>query len=162
MAKKSRKKSTARKQAAGGTRGATLRSASISELTQEMQRRARDIDKLEERRAKIMAEVDQLDAELDQLRSALGRTSAPTRGRPRKSQSGRKPAPGRRPKNTRKLPEVLQEVMAGKTMGVAEAAEAAKAAGYKSSSDNFKNIVNQALITDKRFKRVGRGQYTAS
>jgi hypothetical protein len=46
-------------------------------------------------------------------------------------------------------------------MGVAEAAEAAKAAGYKSSSDNFKNIVNQALITDKRFKRVGRGQYTA-
>ncbi|MEM0983654.1 MAG: hypothetical protein AAGI17_06880 [Planctomycetota bacterium] len=70
--------------------------------------------------------------------------------------------PGRkRPRNTKKLPDALADVLKGKTMGVQEAADAVQAAGYQSSSANFRNIVNQVLISDKRFKRVDRGQYTS-
>jgi len=160
MAKKTRKSSSTRKNAAGssGSRGPSLRSASITELSREMQRRARELDKLEKRRQKAIAEVDQLDAEINELRKVLGHSASAGGGR---RASGRKGGTGKRPRNERKLPDVLQEVLSGKTMGVSEAAEAAKKAGYQSSSENFKNIVNQALITDKRFKRVGRGQYTA-
>jgi hypothetical protein len=42
---------------------------------------------------------------------------------------------------------------------VAEAAEAVVAAGYKSKSKDFQNIVSMALSKDKRFRRVRRGVY---
>lgn len=165
MAKKTKKAPGSRKKAGGGTgaRGTTLRTASITELSREMQRRARDLDKLEQRRAAKMAEVNELDSEIDELRRALGHAPSSRAGRPASGRParGRRGGTGRRPKNEQKLPDVLARVLKGKTMGVTEAAEAAKAAGYQSSSANFRNIVNQALITDGRFKRVGRGQYTA-
>ena len=52
--------------------------------------------------------------------------------------------------------------MRGKQMGVSEIAEAVQAAGYKTSSANFRTIVNQALIRETDlFKKVSRGVYTA-
>jgi hypothetical protein len=42
---------------------------------------------------------------------------------------------------------------------LAEAAEASLAAGYKSKSKDFRNLVSMTLSKDKRFKRVGRGVY---
>ena len=49
-----------------------------------------------------------------------------------------------------------------KEMSVTEAADAVRANGYITTSPNFRTIVNQALIRDARFKRVGRGLYTAT
>ncbi|MEM9082824.1 MAG: hypothetical protein AAGB34_04445 [Planctomycetota bacterium] len=47
-------------------------------------------------------------------------------------------------------------------MSVTDAAHAVQQAGYATTSDNFRTIVNQTLLKDKRFKRVARGQYTAT
>jgi hypothetical protein len=52
-------------------------------------------------------------------------------------------------------------VLKGKTMGVAEAADAVQKAGYKTSSPNFRTIVNQALLRSELIKKLGRGAYTA-
>ena len=44
-----------------------------------------------------------------------------------------------------------------------EIAEAVVKSGYVTTSPNFKVMVNQQLIANKKlFKRVGRGQYSAS
>jgi hypothetical protein len=60
------------------------------------------------------------------------------------------------------LAEALRGVLKAATMTVGDAAAAVKKAGYKSTSPNFKNMVSQALLANKkRFKRVARGQYTA-
>jgi hypothetical protein len=40
-----------------------------------------------------------------------------------------------------------------------EASKLVKANGYKTTSRTFNISVSQALAKDKRFKRVGRGQY---
>jgi hypothetical protein len=71
---------------------------------------------------------------------------------------GRPPGPGRkRPKNEASLIDALAAVLKGKTMGAAEAMEAVQGAGYRSSSPNFKAMVNGTLIKKKYFRRVERG-----
>ena len=50
--------------------------------------------------------------------------------------------------------------MAGKAgVGVSEAAKLVLAAGYKTKSSQFNTIVNQTLIRDPRFTKIGRGVY---
>ena len=47
-------------------------------------------------------------------------------------------------------------------MSVPEMAVAAKKAGHKSKSKNFRTVVGLALFGNKKlFRRVSRGQYTA-
>ena len=53
----------------------------------------------------------------------------------------------------------LQQLLTGKQMGVNEMTKAVQEAGYKSNSKIFRTIVNQTLAKEKRFKKVGRGQY---
>ncbi|MCA9310162.1 MAG: hypothetical protein KDA21_03095, partial [Phycisphaerales bacterium] len=78
------------------------------------------------------------------------------------SRRGRRAAVGvrRRHRNDANLEESLAKVLKGKTMGVTEVAQAVQAAGYKTTSPNFRTIVNQALLKDERFERVSRGRYT--
>lgn len=81
------------------------------------------------------------------------------RGRPRGSKN--RPASGKRPHNESSLVEALQSVLRGKQMSIEDAMNAVTAAGYKTSAENFRVIVSQALINKKNFKRVARGIYTA-
>jgi hypothetical protein len=74
---------------------------------------------------------------------------------------GRGTGAATRARNDMNLVESLVKVLTGKTMGVTEVADAVQRAGYKTSSPNFRTIVNQTLIKSDKFKRVGRGQYTA-
>lgn len=68
----------------------------------------------------------------------------------------------KRHRNDSNLVEALQQVLSGKTMGVTEAAAAVQAAGYKTTSPNFRTIVNQTLIKHpKTFPKQSRGKYTA-
>ena len=64
--------------------------------------------------------------------------------------------------NKQSLPTLLHSLLRGKTMSVADMTDAAKRAGHKSKSKNFRTIVSLALLNHKpMFKRVSRGQYTA-
>lgn len=68
----------------------------------------------------------------------------------------------KRHRNDSSLVEALQGVLSGTTMGVTEAAAAVQKAGYKTTSPNFRTIVNQTLIKHpETFSREGRGKYTA-
>lgn len=58
------------------------------------------------------------------------------------------------------LTQVLAGVLDGRTMGVVEAADAARRAGYRTRSRNFRVPVAMAL-SEGPFRRVARGRYTA-
>jgi hypothetical protein len=136
------------------TRG--LSGFSLDLLNAELRRRERAVRNLQRRHANTMAKASRLE---DQIRALGGEPSGAGRrgpGRPRGSGAGR-----RRPRNEQNLVEALAGVLNGKTMSVTDVAEAVQKAGYRTSAANFRTIVNQTLIKSDRFKRVGRGQYTA-
>ena len=58
------------------------------------------------------------------------------------------------------LPEALvQACEVGAVVSPSEAAQLVQANGFKTTSKNFNMMVSNALAKDKRFKRIGRGQY---
>jgi hypothetical protein len=132
----------------------SLASISINTLQSELRRRQRSVGTMQKKRAKLAAKLATLDAQLSALGASLGAGGA----------SGAGMAGGRRrPKNDKNLVESLAIVMKGKTLGVSEAADAVQKAGYKSSAANFRTIVNATLLKNRsKFKKVGRGQYTAA
>lgn len=110
-----------------------------------MARRSKVVNRLERRRAKLHAEIALVEAEL----GSFGALS---------SNGGIR----RRPRNEMNLVDTLSKVLKNKTMSVTDAAQAARDAGYMTTAANFRTIVNQALIREKKtFKKVSRGQYTA-
>jgi hypothetical protein len=68
---------------------------------------------------------------------------------------------GGRVRNEKSLNDMISGVLtkAGKPMSVGDITDAVRAGGYKSNSANFRSIVNQALIKDKRFASSERGMY---
>lgn len=68
-------------------------------------------------------------------------------------------APRRRPRNELTLVEALVKALKGKTLGVAEIVDEVQKIGYRTTSPNFRTIVNQTLINNPAFKRVSRGKY---
>ena len=129
------------------------------ELNAELQRRRGQAGKLQRHHDQLATELDRLRAELEALGSLDG---AVPRGRGRGGRRGPGRPPGRRGRRRNKatLVDTLAAALKGRTMGVAEAAAAVKAAGYKSGARSFRIMVNTALIKGP-FKRVGRGRYTA-
>lgn len=152
-----RKKRTSRKRApskkrASRTRapaGKQLGDVSTVKLAEELKRREKELSRLEARRDRVAAQLAELDDQIAALAGAGG-YGATARGGLR-----------RRPRNDKPLADALVEVLTGQTMGVSEVAEAVQRAGYRTSSPNFRTIVNQTLLRDKRIKKIARGQYTA-
>ncbi len=107
---------------------------------------------------KLMRKRDSLASALAEVESEIGRAG----GRLRGSRGlvvfggGRK-----RPRNESNLADALAKTLKKATMSVTNVAEEVQKRGYRTTSPNFRTIVNQTLIKDARFKRVGRGQYTA-
>jgi hypothetical protein len=66
-----------------------------------------------------------------------------------------------RPRNHASLQEIIYQVLqkAGKPLGVGDILDKVHATGYRSKSSNFRGIVNQTLIKDKRLSKAGRGLY---
>lgn len=136
MAKKTTKK-----------RAATTKPEAMStpELQAELKRREREVRKLERRRERLLNDLSAVEQEL----AAEGALSASGGIR-------------RRPRNEMNLVDTLAQVLKGKEMSVTEATQAVQQAGYMTTAANFRTIVNQALIREKkRFKKVSRGRYTA-
>lgn len=141
------------KKASGGLSG-----LSTSEIHRELQKRATKAKALTRRRDTLLAKVAKLDAQIREFGGASlrsvgsARMGMTARGTPRK-----------RPQNETGLAEALYNTLKGKTMGVTEVANAVVHGGYKTTAENFRTIVNQALLKHRKlFKKVSRGQYTST
>jgi len=169
VAKKAARRAGARTKVArkpAAPRAGSLRNASAGELQAELQRRSRDLAALESKRDALLGQVGSIDAEIAAINGALGVSSVGRRpvGRPRGAGSVNRVTRGgggRRPRNESSLEVALAATLKGATMGVSEVAEAVQKAGYKTTSPNFRTIVNQTLLKSSLIKKIGRGQYTA-
>ena len=128
-------------------RTASIDSLSLVDLEQTIRERRRDLQKLERKRAKVQRKLDLLDRKITSL-AGSARGSTP---------GGR----GSRPRNESSLSEAIAQVLskAGGALNVGVITETVQAAGYRSGSANFRSIVNQRLVSEKRFKSAGRGVY---
>ena len=126
-----------------------LSTVSIAALQQEILRRQKLLPKL-------IAQRDVLNREIAELQgtaalAAPGKASpaaAPTKAR-------------RRAKNKISLADALAQFAKGKAkVTVGAAMDGVLAAGYKTNSNGFRKIVNKTLLQDKRFKNVGRGEFS--
>ena len=106
------------------------------------------------RRSKLMTERRKAQKKLDAIDHQIAQLDGEA--------NGTLPPGGKRPRNDKPLPDVIESVLkknGGKPMRVGDIAEAVQGTGYSSSSANFKGIVNQALIKDDRFTSASRGHY---
>ncbi len=136
------------------TGGSGLSALPYRAIEKEIQRRARKARTLNAKRNRLVAKIAQIDTKIRELGGLTGGGGRAVRS----AGTGRV-----RPQNETTLPEALAKVLKGKTMGVTEVAAAVQKAGYKTNAENFRTIVNQALIKHRSlFKKVERGQYTAA
>jgi hypothetical protein len=138
----SRKKTPPRRAPSSDRTGA-LKAASVPELHAELQRRSRVLGELKRKRGRLVRELARVDRQI----AEYGPAGEPLRRK--------------RPKNPVILVDALKRVLNNRTLSVTKAAEAVQRAGYKTTSENFRTIVNQTLIGNKKaFKKVSRGMYT--
>ena len=136
--------------AGGRLKNGHLARASVADLQAEIDRRLRTLD---DRREKLVAQLDAIENEMAVYNGAVSARRATLL----MTRRGRK-----RPRNRTNLVSALTEVLCDRTMSVTEMSEAVQKAGYRTTSRNFRTIVNQTLINNKKtFKRVARGCYTA-
>lgn len=119
----------------------------IAELERVLEERRSELSKLTRQRSNLEKKLSVIDRKIARVggAGALGRR----RGR------------GGRARNERSLTETIETVMKGsnKPMKVPDIVDSVVSTGYQSQSANFKGIVNQTLIKDKRFQQVERGVY---
>jgi hypothetical protein len=115
----------------------------ISQLEALLSGRRSELAKLQKQRQKIARKLAQLDSRI----ASLG--------------GGRGGGAGSRVRNEKSLNDMIAAVLgkSGKAMGVGDIESAVRAGGYRSNSANFRGIVNQSLIKDKRFTSAARGLY---
>lgn len=120
----------------------------VQQLQRLLTKRQSEITRLQRQRSAIQRRLDAVDRRIESL----------TGGRAARATGG---GPGTRVRNQKSLAEVMREVLEneGKPMKVGDIAQAVTASGYKSNSGNFRAIVNQMLIKDKRFTSPRRTFY---
>ena len=130
----------------------SLAKMSIANLKQEIELRQKILPKL-------IAQRDALNREIAELQGA----TPPKASKPAKRRAAAAGAakPRRLPKNKVNLADSLAAYMKGKAkVTIGEAMEGVLAAGYKTTSETFRSVVNNMLLADKRFKKVSRGEFT--
>jgi hypothetical protein len=137
-----------------------LRGASFGDIQKEIQRRQHELQSLVRRRAKLAGELEALNMAIAEQGLELGGMA--TAGMTSVMRGAAPMAGGRkRPRNDQNLADALAEVLSKQTLSVTEVSEEVQRHGYRTTSPNFRTIVNQTLIKDPRFTRVGRGLYTS-
>ena len=128
-----------------------LSTMSIADLRQEIEHR-------QKRLPKLIAQRDALNREITELQ---GIATPEARKAAKPEAATRKIRRRRRAKNKVGLTDALAGFMKGKAkVMIGEAMEGVLAAGYKSNARDFRSVVNNTLLKDKRFKKVGRGEFT--
>jgi hypothetical protein len=119
---------------------------SIVQLENMLSSRRSEQQKLERDRRKAVRKLDAIEMKIRQLggNGSRGRGGA-----------------GGRARNAKSLLEMIEGVLgkSSKPMNVGDIADAVRSGGYRTTSANFRGIVNQALIKDKRFTAASRGMY---
>jgi hypothetical protein len=124
-------------------RPSTGTNLSLADLQSILESRRSELNRLRKQRTKVQRALDDIDRQIGRIEGAGGRGSG-------------------RARNSKSLNDTLEDVLrsSGKPMRVGDIVEAVKATGYRSSSANFRGIVNQTLIKDKkRFGTSERGMY---
>ena len=124
----------------------------ITQLEQILEERKRELDKLMRQRSEWEKKLNGLDRQIERLGGTAG---GGRRGR------GNGGGGSGRARNEQSLMDTIESVLRdrGAAMKVSEIVEAVQGTGYRSNSANFRGIVNQTLIKDKRFVQAGRGVY---
>ena len=120
---------------------------SIAQLENLLAGRRAELNQKQREHSKLMSKLQQLEFDIRRLGGTPGKR-------------GRGGVGGTRARTEKSLLETLEDVLkGGKPMKVGDIADAAQKSGYRSNSANFRSIVNQTLIKDKRFGSAGRGLY---
>ena len=122
----------------------------IAQLERILHDRRSALNRLERQRSELQRKLQGVERHIIRVQGSL-------RGGLRGRRGG-----GIRARNDQSLVEAIEGVMrgSGKPMRVGDIVEAVQATGYRSNSDNFRGIVNQTLIKErKRFGQVERGPY---
>jgi hypothetical protein len=129
---------------------------SIAQLEQMLNKCKGERQKLERERNKVARRLQQLDSRIH----ALGGNGSGRGGRGGAGGGGGGGA-GSRVRNEKSLIEMIEGVLgkSSKPMKVGDIADAVQSGGYRTTSANFRGIVNQTLIKEKRFTSAGRGLY---
>jgi hypothetical protein len=117
---------------------------SLAALQSIMEGRRSELTRLRKQRADVQRKLDGLDRQIEKIEGGGGgRTS------------------GGRARNAQSLNDTLADVLgsSSKPMKVRDIVDAVLSTGYRSTSDNFRGIVNQTLIKDDRFVAPTRGLY---
>jgi len=132
---------------------------SIAQLERLLMGRRAELQDLQRERNQASRRLDEIDARIREL-GGSGRGGRGGRGGTGGGASGGGGG-GRRVRNEKSLNNTIEAVLTknGKPMKVGDIADAVKASGYRSNSANFRGIVNQTLIKDKRFGSSERGTY---
>jgi hypothetical protein len=127
-------------------RPSTGANLNIAQLEQILNNRKSELIRLEKLRKELLKKLASVESEITKIGGAAGTHRGSGRVR-----------------NEKSLPETLEEVLraGGKPMKVGDIADAVLATGYRSNSANFRAIINQTLIKErKRFVSSGaRGTY---
>ena len=122
----------------------------IAQLERILEDRRTEVNRLERLRNELQRKLDGVERQIAKLAGGL-------RGlRGRRGGGG-----GTRARNEVSLVEAIETALrGGKPMRVGDIVDAVQGAGYRSNSDNFRGIVNQTLIKErKRFAQAERGVY---
>ena len=120
----------------------------IAEIERMLETRKRAAAKLKRQRVKLEHKLANLDRQIMALDGTRLRGGAGF-------------GAGGRPRNERSLVGTLEFVLgkSSKPMRVGDLVDAVLRTGYRTTSDNFRGIVNQTLIKEKQFGSAGRGLY---
>lgn len=125
---------------------------STNDLRAELARRQRQVEYLKLQRGALLRQVSEVEAQIARL-SPSGRS-------PAASPRAQRTPHARAADNPVSLADALAGVVSvGEGVSPAQAAERVLAAGYHSNAQRFGVLVATALSKDKRFERIGRGQY---
>ena len=121
----------------------------IGNLERMLSQRRTALAGLMSKRARLQKRMDALDAKIRSVNGGAGSISLTSAGRAR---------------NPMSLIAAMSEVLtkAGKPLGVGDIVDRVQAGGYRSNAANFRALVNQTLIKERKlFANTGRGIYQA-
>jgi hypothetical protein len=121
----------------------------IAQLQRVLNDKKAELDKLHKQRSQLQKKMNVLDRQIERVNGgAVGLRGLGGGG-------------GTRARNEHSLLDTIENVLrsAGKPLKVGDIMDGVVATGYRSGSANFRGIINQTLIKDKRFGQVERGTY---
>jgi hypothetical protein len=129
-------------------RPSLLAGTTLAQLERMLQKGKSQNSKLQRQRDRIARKLASVDAKIAAI------NGGPVRGRP---------AGGGRVRNEMSLADLIHQILtkAGKPTSVGDIMDSVVSSGYRTNAANFRGLVNQTLIKDKRFGKASRGMYQA-